>query len=76
MYKFRMKLLYNEEKLSYSRTGLLNFKFTLPCAKLAIVSSRSVPNDLIFSDNILVAIQLVTFLFLSNIRELIIGTKT
>ena len=76
MYKFRMKLLYNEEKLSYSRTGLLNFKFTLPCAKLAIVDSRSVPNDLIFSDNILVAIQLVTFLFLSNIRELIIGTKT
>ena len=76
MYKFRMKLLYNEEKLSYSRTGLLNFKFTLPCAKLAIVGSRSVPNDLIFSDNILVAIQLVTFLSLSNIRELIIGTKT
>ena len=76
MYKFRMKLLYNEEKLSYSRTGLLNFKFTLPCAELAIVGSRSVPNDLIFSDNILVTIQLVTFLFLSNIRELIIGTKT
>ena len=74
MYKFKIKLLYNEEKLFCSKTELLNFKFTLPL--LYIVGSRPVSNGLIFSDDIPVDIQLVTFLLLSNIRELSIGTKT
>ena len=38
--------------------------------------SRLSPNSLIFSDDILVDIQLVTFLFLSHISELRIGAKT
>ena len=44
-------------------------------AKLDAVGSRLVSNGLIFSDYIPVGIQLVTFLLLSNIRELSIGVK-
>ena len=74
-------LLYNVEKLFCTKAELLNFKFTLkplnlPLAKLDIVSSRPISNGLIFSDDILVNIQLVTFLLLSNIRELSNGVKT
>ena len=50
--------------------------FTLPLAKLDIVTSRPVANGLIFLDAITVDITLVTFLFRSNIRELSIGAKT
>ena len=75
VYKFKIKLLYNEEKLFYTKTELLNFKFTVPLAKLDIVSSRPVSSCLLLSDNILVDIQLVTFPLLSNIRELNIGSK-
>ena len=63
MYKFRIKLLYNGEKLCCTKTELLNFKFTLPLAKLDIVGSRPVSNGLIFSDNILVDTQSVTFCY-------------
>ena len=70
MYKFKIKLLYNEEKRFCTKTELLIFKFTLPLAKLDIVSSRPVLNGLIFLDDISIDIQLVTFLLLSNIREL------
>ena len=45
--------------------------FTLPLAKLDIVTSRPVANGLIFLDAITVDITLVTFLFRSNI-----GAKT
>ena len=76
MYKFKIKLLYNEEELFFTTTNLLNFKITLPLAKLDMVDSRLVSNGLIFSDDIPVDIQLVTFLLLSNIRELSIGAKT
>ena len=76
MYKFKIKLLYNEEELFSTTTDLLNFKITLPLAKLDMVDSRLVSNGLIFSDDIPVDIQLVTFLLLSNIRELSIGAKT
>ena len=48
MYRFKIKLLYNEEKLFCTKTELLNFNFTLPLAKLDIVSSRLVSNGLIF----------------------------
>ena len=50
--------------------------FTLPLAKLDIVTSRPVANGIIFLDVITVDIKLVTFLFQSNITEQIIGTKT
>ena len=58
-----------------TKTELLNFKFTLPLAKLDMVDSRLVSNGLIFSDDTDVNIHLVTFLLLSNIRELSIGQK-
>ena len=76
MYKFKIKLLNKEEKPFCTKTELLNFKFTLPLAKLDIVGSRLVSNGLVFSDDIPVIIQLVTFLLLCNIRELKIETKT
>ena len=40
-----------------------------------MVSSGLVSNGLIFSDDIPVNVQLVTFLSLSNVSELSIGTK-
>ena len=43
-----MKLPNSEEKFCYTGTELLNFKFTLPLAKLNIVDARPVPNGLIF----------------------------
>ena len=58
-----------------SKKELSDFKFPLLLAKLEILGSRSVSNGLNFSDNILVHIQFVTFLLLSNIRELSIGAK-
>ena len=75
MYKFKIKLLYNEEKIFYTKTELLNFKITLPLAKLEMVVSRLVSNDSIFSDDILVNILSVAFLLRSNIKELSIGAK-
>ena len=71
-----IKLLYNEDIFFCTKTELLNFKISLPLAKLNMVASRLVPNGLFFSDDHLVDIQLVTFLLLSNIRELSIGAKT
>ena len=56
MYKFKIKLLENEEKVLCTKAELLNFKITLPLAKLYIVGSRLVSNGLFFSDNILVDI--------------------
>ena len=76
MYKSKIKLLYNKDKLFCTKTGLLNFTIALPLAKLGIVGSRLVSNGLIFSDDILVDIQLVTLLLLSNTLELRIGAKT
>ena len=40
MHKFKMKLLYNEEKPFCTKTELLNFKIILPLARLDIVGSR------------------------------------
>ena len=76
IYKLKMKLLFNGEELWYTETNLLNFDNTLPLAKLGIASSRLASNGLLFSVNILVSMQLVTFLLLSNISELRIGAKT
>ena len=76
MYKFKMKLLYNEEGFFCTKTELLNFKITLPLATLDMVASKLVSNSLTFSDDISVNIQLVTFLLLPNICELSIGAKT
>ena len=41
-----------------------------------MVGSRSVSNDLIFSDVIMVDIQLVVLLLISNISKLSIGAKS
>ena len=54
---------------------MLNFKTTLPLAKLDMVSLRLIWNGLVFSDDIPGDIQLVTVLLLSNTRELSIGVK-
>ena len=47
-----MKLLQNEEKISSTKTELIHFKFALPFAKLDLVGSGQVSNDLIFSGGI------------------------
>ena len=70
-----MKLLCNEEELSCTKTELLNVKITLPLAKLDMVSSALVLNGFIFSNDVLVDIQLLTFLLLSNISELSTAAK-
>ena len=72
----KLKLLCNEEEFFYTQTELLNFKLTLPLAKLAMVDARLTSNGLIFSSNTPVDIQLVTFLLLSHTSELSIGEKT
>ena len=54
---------------------MFNFTITIPLAKLNMIGSRLVSNGLIFSDDIPVDIQLVTFLLLSYIMELSIGEK-
>ena len=56
MYKFKMKLLYNEEECFSTKAKLLNFKITLPMVKLGMAGSRLVSNGLIFSDDIPVGI--------------------
>ena len=74
-YYQHQKLLYNEETVFCTKAELLNFKITPPLAKLDMAGSRLVSNGLIFSNDNPVAIQLVTFLLLSNIRKLSIGAK-
>ena len=54
---------------------MLNFSFPLPLAKLDIVSLRQISNGSIFLDDIEVNIQLVTFLLLSDIKEITLGAK-
>ena len=73
-----MKFPYNEEDFFCIKSELLNFKITLPLAKLDMdmVSSRLISNDLIFSNDILVNSQLVTYILCSNVGELNIGAKT
>ena len=77
-----MKLLYNEEELFCTTAELLNFKITLPLAKLDVVGTRLVSNDLKwfekslnFSADILVDIQVEIFLLLSNVSDQSIGAK-
>ena len=48
-----------KKKIFCAKIELLNFKFTLPLAKLNKVGSRLVSNGLIFSGDIPVDIQLV-----------------
>ena len=54
---------------------MLNFNFPLPLAKLDIVSLKQISNGSIFLDDIEVNIQLVTFLLLSDIKEITLGAK-
>ena len=53
----------------------MEFKHCVPLAKYDLVASRLVSNDLIFSNDIPVNIQLLIFLLISNIMELSIGAK-
>ena len=71
-----MKKTIQRRRTFCTKTVLLNFKNILPLDKLDMIRSRLVPNGLIFSDDIPVDIQLVTFLLLYNISELSIGAKT
>ena len=64
-----------KKKLFGTKTKLLNFKVTVPLAKLDMVGSRLVSYGLTFLDEILVDIQLKTFLLLSSITELSIVKK-
>ena len=64
-----------KNKNFFAAKQVVNFQITLPLAKLDMISSRLVSNGLICSDDILVNIQLVTCLLLSNITELSIGVK-
>ena len=57
MYKFKIKLLYKEEKFFYNKAVFLNFSITLPLAKLDIVGSWLLTNGLICSESISVDIQ-------------------
>ena len=75
MYKFKIKLLNNKGKLFSTKTELLNLKFTLALARLDVVSSRSVLNSSIFSDDIQIYIQYLILLLL-NIRTLRVRSKT
>ena len=54
---------------------MFNFNFPLLLAKLDIVSLRQISNGSIFLDDIEVNIQLVTFLLLSDIKEITLGAK-
>lgn len=65
MYQFQLKLLYNGEEHFCTKAEFLNFNVALPFAKLDMSGSRLVSKDLIFSDNVLVNTQLVTFLLYS-----------
>ena len=57
MYKFRIKLLYNKEKIFGFKTELLSFTRTLPLAKLFMVEARLASIDLIFTWVILYVIS-------------------
>ena len=73
---YKINLLYNEEELFFTKIEWLSLKITLALAKLDMVGSRLVSNGWIFSYDIPVDIQLVTYLLLSNISELSISAKT
>ena len=76
MRKLKMKLLYNEEERFCTKIELLNLNITLPLVTLDMVGLRLVSNDLMFSSDIPVYIQLVTFLLLCSLSELSIGVKS
>ena len=76
MHKSKMKLICYEKEFVYIKTELLSFRFTLALAKLDMIDERLVLNGSSFSGDTSVNVQLVTFLLLSSVKELRIGTKT
>ena len=64
-----MKLLQNEEKISSTKTELIHFKFALPFAKLDLVGSGQVSNDLIFSGGIPVISSWQLFYFYLTLEK-------
>ena len=76
MRKFKMKLLYYEEESSCTEIGLLSFMLTLLLLKLDIIGARLEPNRPIFSGDIWLDMELLTFwLLLSYVTESSIGEK-
>ena len=73
MYKFNMKLLFTEEERFWIKTELLNFKITLPLAKLDMVGSRLVSYFFRWYSS---QYPVSDFLLWSNVNELSIGAKT
>ena len=65
-----------EKNFFCARTELLNFRLTLRLAKLDMIGAKLVSKGLILSRDAPIDIQLVTFLLLSNVKELSIGAKT
>ena len=70
-----MKLQYNEEDFFCTKTELLDFRLTLPLAKLVMIEGRLVSNGLIISGESEADIHSVIFLLLPNVIELSIGAK-
>ena len=66
MHKFKIKLLYKEERFFCTKTELLNFKITLPLSKLEMIGSKLVSNGLAFSDDIPVSVSFYCYLILGN----------
>lgn len=66
MYEFKIKLLYNSEKLFCAKRELLSFNITLPLAKLDIAGSRLVSTGLIFQMILRFDIQLVGKMFMES----------
>ena len=58
------------------KKNIFALKINLPLAKFEIDGLRLVSNALIFSDDIPVDIQLVTFSLVCNFKGLKTGTKT
>ena len=75
MCKFKMKLLYIEQKLFCAKIEWFNFKTTLPLAKLNMNASRLEASSLNFLMDAVVNTQLANVLVRSNISELNIGVK-
>lgn len=77
MRKFKMKLLYNEEESRCTEIGLLRFMLTLLLPELDIIGARLEPNGPIFSGDIWLDMELITFwLLLSYVTESSIDEKT
>ena len=63
------------KKIFSTKIEFLNFKITLPLAKLETRKSKLVLNGLKFWNDIPINIQLVAFILIANISKLRIGEQ-